>query len=167
VRDEFVIGRVRGAFGTAGELKVESLSGELAHLLTLRTVRLRASGAEREFVVESARPADKIALMKLSGVDSPEDASKLRNAELVVGRDGAAPRQPGEYYYGDLVGMKVVFGGESVGQIAGIWESGARSFLDVALAEGRKAIVPFDDHFVGDVDMSAGTVCLQDPEVLE
>jgi len=167
VKDELIIGRVRGAFGTAGEIKVESLSGETAHFTALRVVDLRRASGPESFRVESVRTTHRAVLIKLEGVDTPEDASRLRGAEIVVGRKKAARLEPGEYYYGDLAGLGVTLDGQTVGRVVAVLESGAHSLLEVTLSAGGNALIPFVDQFFGEVNLAAGQIELRDGAVLE
>ncbi len=162
-----VIGRVRSAFGRAGEIKVESLSGETAHFGALRVVDLRRGSRSEIFRVESVRTTHRAILMKLQGVDTPEDAAILRGAEIVVARRDAARLEPGEYYYGDLDGLIVTFDGEPIGRVSAVLESGAHPLFEVALAEGGTALIPFVDQFFGEIDLAAGRIELRDRAVLE
>lgn len=167
MKNELVIGRVRTAFGTAGEIKVESFSGETEHFLRLTSVELRRGATIRVFSVESARRAHKTVLMKLAGIDTPEKAAALRDSEIVVSRAEAAPLRQGEYYYADLQGLAVRCGDGEVGRIGAIWESGEYPLLEVVLAAGGSVLVPFVDGFFGEVDLANGTIELRQAEVLE
>ncbi|MBU8914408.1 MAG: ribosome maturation factor RimM [Spirochaetales bacterium] len=167
MKDELIIGRVRSAFGTVGEIKVESLSGETAHFTALRVVDLRRGFGSEIFRVESVRTTHRAILMKLEGVDTPEGAAALRGAEIVVRRTDAAPLEPGEYYYGDLEGLIVTFNGEAIGRIKAVLESGAHPLLEVTLVDGGSVLIPFADQFFGEVDHAAGRIQLMDGAVLE
>ena len=95
--DELIIGRVRTAHGVRGELKVESMSGETDHFRSLSTVTLVRGDRRHELAVEGVRVAHRTVLLKLEGVDSPEDAKRWRGWEIVAPRRHAAPIREGEY----------------------------------------------------------------------
>ena len=105
--------------------------------------------------------------MKLEGVDTPEDAAKLRGAEIVVGRKDAARLEAGEYYYGDLEGLIVTLDGESIGRVTAVLESSAHALLEVTLPDGGKPLIPFADRFIGEANVVAGQIELRDGTVLE
>jgi 16S rRNA processing protein RimM len=112
--DYFATARIGAPFGLDGRFKVESLSGETAHILALKTVRVvpgtnpskKAAGTiSAEYAVEAAY--ENPLSLKLKGIDSPEAAKALKGAEIVVPRAEAAPLEPGEFYIEDLKGLEV------------------------------------------------------------
>jgi len=160
------VGVVRAAHGTAGEVRVRSYSGETGHLLALREVRLRLGTRERTAAVEAVRPASPDVLVKFAGVDDRETAQALIGGELWVDRSRAAPLGPGEFYADDLCGCGLFVGAERVGEVTGVCETGHASLLEVRTGDGRTVMVPFTDHFVGEVDVAARRVALRDAEVV-
>ena len=167
MKDELVIGRVRSSFGIAGEIKVESLSGESAHFKKLRTIVLRRGDYRRSYRVESVRTAHRAVLIKLEGVDTPESAANLRGHEIMVARESASKLKPGEYYYADLMNLDVMVDGQSVGQISAIRETGDRPLLEITLNSGKNVLVPFAEPFFGDIRLKSGQIDLCDAAVLE
>lgn len=167
MKDELVIGRTRSSFGTSGEIKVESLSGETSHFVSLRRVTVRSASGSSDYAVESVRVTHKAVLMKLAGVDTPEDASRLRNREILVNRSQAAPLENGEYYYADLEGLSVMFQGSAIGKVTCIRESGAQALIEIETLTGKQVLVPFVENFFGEVRLKKGEIELLDSAVLE
>lgn len=164
--DRLAVAAIRAAHGVGGEVRALSFSGETAHLLRLRAVALRRGGAERPATVESARPAPPDVLLKLAGVDSREAAQELAGWEIWVDRAHAAPLAEGEVYAADLVGCGVYAGGGRAGEVTGVCDTGHAPLLEVRTVDGRTVVVPYADHFVGEVDVAARRLELKDPEVL-
>jgi len=160
------VGAVRQAHGTGGEVRVQSFSGETEHLLRLGEVTLRKGGAERKVAVETVRPAPPDVLMKFAGIDDREMAQSIAGWELWVDRSRAAPLAEGEYYAVDLCRCGVYAGAERVGEVTAVCETGHAPLLEVRTGDGRTVMVPFTDHFVGEVDVAAGRVELRDAEVV-
>ncbi|MCX7031376.1 MAG: ribosome maturation factor RimM [Spirochaetes bacterium] len=164
--ERLAVGVVRTAHGTAGEVRVRSYSGEADHLLRLAEVVLRRGGAERTLKVEACRTALPDVLVKFAGIDHREAAQALAGWELCVDRSRAAPLADGEYYATDLCGCGLFVGAERVGVVTAVCETGHAQLLEVRTGDGRTVMVPFKDHFVGEVDVAAGRVELRDAEVL-
>jgi 16S rRNA processing protein RimM len=164
--ERLAVGAVRTAHGTAGEVRVKSFSGETEHLLRLAEVTLRRGGVERTVAIEACRTALPDVLVKFAGIDDREAAQKLRGWELWVERSRAAPLAAGEYYATDLRGCGLFVGAERVGSVTGVCDAGRAPLLEVRTGDGRTVMVPFTDHFVGEVDVAAGRVELRDAEVV-
>ena len=47
--------------------------------------------------------------MKCTGIDTPEDAAKYRNWEMLVPRDKACPLKEGEFYVEDLKQCSLIY----------------------------------------------------------
>lgn len=172
MKRELVIGRVRTAHGVRGELKIEPISGESAHFTTLNELTLVRRSERHTLRVESVRPAHRVVLVKLAGVDSPEEAKRWRGWEIVVPREQAAPLDEGEYYYADLVGLRVIFENDesglmTLGTVSAVWEGGPSAILGIRRPDGQERLVPFQEAFVKRVDAEAGTLELETDEVME
>jgi 16S rRNA processing protein RimM len=166
VKEWLAIGRVRTAFGTAGEVKAESYSGSTEHFRTLTTLLLERGAWKQEFTVQSVRVVTGAVLIKLAGVDSPEAAATLRGSDIIVERAHAAPLEEGEYYYADLEGLRVLHDGALVGRVTAIWESGSIPLLEISRESGGRVMLPFSEGFFGEVDLEAETLELRDQAVL-
>jgi 16S rRNA processing protein RimM len=164
--DRLAVGAVRSAHGTGGEVRVRSFSGETEHLVALRAVTLRRGGVERPASVEAARTALPDVLLKFAGIDSREAAQALAGWEILVDRTQAAPLATGEVYADDLVGCGVFSGAGRVGEVAGFCETGHALLLEIRTVDGRTVMVPYTDHFIGEVDVVTRRLEVRDPEVL-
>jgi 16S rRNA processing protein RimM len=150
--ERFTAALVGPPFGLKGFVKVHSLSGEFGHLLKLKQVVLKQEGREQVWEVEAAEGTASL-VMKFRGIDSPEAAKVLTGAELLVGRDEAAPLGRGEYYIEDLKGLEVWEGAEVLGSISDVLEGGGGSLVELRLRNGETRLVPFRDEFFGEVDI--------------
>jgi 16S rRNA processing protein RimM len=129
---------------------------------------VRRDGAERFFEVERFEEKGASLLIKLRGIDSPEAAGTLRGAEIVAGRENAAPLGPDEYYIGDLHGIAVVSpDGEVLGQVTDILEGGGGDLVEMKLPSGEIRLVPFRKEFFGDVSPEHGRAVLLCRWILE
>jgi len=164
--DKLVIGLVRTSHGVRGNMKVTSFSGEFKHFLSLQEVVLRLKGREKSFVIESVTPMGDNILLKLEGIENPEDAKSFAGAEILVPREQAAPLKKGEFYQADLVGCQLVHQGKVLGDVKSMFQGGASDLLEVVTEEGT-FFVPFQSHYIGDVDLDKKTIELTAPWLLQ
>ncbi|MDR2663281.1 MAG: ribosome maturation factor RimM [Treponema sp.] len=170
--ERFVVALAGAPFGLKGWLKITSLSGETAHLRSLKRVFLR-DGTEYPIEEVSLSPLS----VKLKGIDSPEAAKLLKGAEMLVPRAEAAPLGGGEFYVEDLRGLEVFTlsgapggpGGtaDPVGHIADVIEGGGGFLAEILSPLGEKKLVPFRNEFFGPVDPLSRRIELLETWILE
>ena len=182
----FVVGIIRQPHGLTGKFKVESTSGECEHFAQMAEVTLRNGDTEKLFAVEAVEGNISNLLMKLAGINSPEDASKYRNWEIVVPRDKACPLKEGEYYVEDLKQCTLIYSGQDgcaaktapieIGTITSVTEGGAGYLLEVSLSESfagyggnnaKTRLIPFKNEFIGSIDIERKTAQLMHLWILE
>ena len=166
---EFIAGIVGAPFGLKGFVKVKPLSGEIDHLLKLKSVTFRHEGKERLLDIKESTAAGSALIIRFAGYDNPEAAKELIGAELLVDREGAATLQPGEYYIEDLKGLEVVSadGNEILGHITGIIEGGGGDLAEIRLNNGKLRLVPFRKEFFTEISPEKGRLTLQNLWILE
>jgi len=155
-------------FGLDGFVKVKPFSGESAHFSRLKSITLRQGEAEKTWDVAEVQARENVLLMRFAGIDNPEAAGRLGGAEIIVGREYAAPLNKGEYYIEDLKGLEVIdTEGKPLGHISDIVEGGGGQLVEVALLSGEKRFAPFRNEFFGEVTLSDGKIVLLEPWILE
>ena len=172
--EKFIVGLVGAPFGIKGFVKVHPCSGEIEHLLKLQSVIVSKDGKERLLQIEENAPASSAVLMRFAGIDSPETAKILNGAQLLTGREQAAPLGDGEFYIEDLKGLAVTAcerdngqAGEIIGYITDIIEGGGGELAEIKLANGEKRLVPFRKEFFSEISPEKGKVVLKNLWILE
>lgn len=154
-----LVGRIHGAFGVRGEVKLESLTEPEGNLLRYQPWILRdALGREREVTGARARPGGKGLIGTLPGVDDRDVAEALRGAELFVPRSALPPPRDGEFYWVDLEGLRVSnLDGVDFGTVTHVFSNGAN---DVLVTRGdRERMIPWvRPEFVRELDFDAGRI---------
>ncbi|MBU0934710.1 MAG: ribosome maturation factor RimM [Spirochaetes bacterium] len=167
--DKLAVGKIAKPFGVHGWMKVLSYSGETGHFGQLKSIAASDANRSMTLLVEGFKDQqDGSLIMKFRSYDSPETARILCGLELLVPRDQAAPCKSGEYYYADLAGCKLVHEGRELAEVRGVMEGGVSGFLLEAVRDGvQLALIPFQDPFIGDVDIGKRTIELRTPWVLD
>ena len=97
-----LLGRVAGAFGVRGELKVVSWTEPRDALFRYQPWILRAGESEREIEGARGRETAKGIVARLPGVETRDDAEAMTGTEIWVPRERLPEPAPGEYYWVDL-----------------------------------------------------------------
>src|SRR5437588_6968295 len=126
-----VIGEVAGPFGVRGEIKVQPLTDFPDRYKTLKHVFL---GRERrEHAVTGTRKHQGRILLKLQGVDTPEQVAALGHADISLPRSEAVDLPEGSYYLDDLIGVLVrTTDNQDVGPITDVLRTGSNDVWIVA-----------------------------------
>ena len=94
----------------------------------------------------------------LEGVESREDAERLRGAWISVPLSAATPLPPGRYYAGEVVGARVVStDGESLGSVTEIMTTGSNDVY-VVTGRGSELLVPAIADVVESYDADQGVL---------
>ncbi len=136
-----VVGFLRRAHGVHGEI-IMDLHTDFPE--RLRSGRKLFIGEEhRSMTLSSARPHAKGMLVKLKGIETPEEAGQFRNQWVYV-RAADVPHLPeGKLYQHELFGFEVVDeNGTSLGELTEIIETSANDVYVVRDAGGRELLLP-------------------------
>jgi 16S rRNA processing protein RimM len=166
--EQFVVALVGAPFGVKGFVKIRPLSEEMEHLEQLKTVVLRWENHENLFYIEKTFRTGSSLAMKFREIDTPEAAKTLSGAEMVTGRDHAAPLGKDEYYIEDLRGIPVLDqNGAILGEIRDVLEGGGGQLIEMKLPRGELRLVPFRKEFFGEVDTEKRRAILLEQWILE
>jgi 16S rRNA processing protein RimM len=148
------MGRVVGAFGVNGWVKVKAFTESADTLGTFPKWLLQSREGWREVALEDFEVHSKGPVAKLAGCDDREAADALRGSEVAVPRAALGEADEGTLYWVDLVGLEVVDeSGTRLGEVEGLFETGETSVLVVKGAKER--LIPFIADYVKAVDREA------------
>ncbi len=157
-QDWVAVGLAVGAFGIRGELKVQPLTDFPERFQ--QTPTLYVGEAHTPRVVTSARPHGRIVLVHLEGVETVNDAERLRGARLYIPAGELLPLPVDHYYLHDLIGLRVEHvDGTPLGVISDVITTGANDLLVIHNATGgADALLPAVKEFIKSVDVPGGVV---------
>ena len=153
------VGRLHGAFGVRGEVKLESYTDPELSIARYQPWILRdGRGGERSVKGVRVRTGGKGLIAALPDVADRDGAEALRGTEVLVPRSALPPPRPGEYYWVDLEGLRVVnVEGVEFGKVSHLFDTGANLVL-VAIGE-RERMIPFvQPDYVREVDFDTGCI---------
>lgn len=160
-----VIGRIEGAYGVRGWVRVRSFTQPPDNIETYGPWRLRLAEGEQDVERLEMRPHAKGFVARLAGVDDRDAAAALAGVEIVVPRSSLEPPAEGHFYWSDLIGMAVkTVAGRELGRVETMMETGAN---DVMVVIGdRRRLIPFVmDHTIRAVDLDAAEIVVEwDPD---
>ena len=162
--DRVCVGAIAGAFGVRGEVRLKSFTTEPNDIVTYSP--LWTEDGTRSFAIRLTRPVTGGLGVRLSGVETREDAEALKGVTLWADRDKLPSLPDDEFYHADLIGLSVYdTGGVLIGKVRAVYDHGAGDILEI-FGPGRKQtlLLPFTRAFVPTVDLTAGRIIADPPE---
>jgi 16S rRNA processing protein RimM len=175
--DAVEVGRVLGAFGIKGNLKVLPFSASPEALFSSkRWVLVPPEGkapladppgsACRLLRVSQAREHGDTVLVVADGIHDRDTAQALAGWRVHVPRASFPTPEAGEYYWVDLIGCAVRNRqGQDLGAVTRLIETGPGCVLALSSddAEGQPRLIPFVAAYVDQVDTAARTILVDWP----
>lgn len=156
MEDYFKIGIITSSHGVRGEMKVYPTTDDARRFKKLKQVFVETKEGFKVFEVESARVSDKV-LLKLKGIDTPEEVVKYRQRGIFVDRKNAVRLSKDEYFIADLIGIKVICDdGKELGVLKKVMPTGANDVYVVSMDEGKEVLIPAIKDCILDVDVEEG-----------
>jgi len=160
---DFNVGRVIGALGLKGVLKVRLETNNPDLLSEVKTVTLRtASGTTSSHRVDSMKYEKRHMLIKLEDISDRTQAEKLLGASITTERKQIRDLDEDEFWMRDLLGLDVYSAedGEKLGTICDIVGE-AGEFLEMRSTNPAKTdtvLIPFVRAIVPKVDLQSGRI---------
>lgn len=144
-------GQIVNTHGLRGDVKVMPWADDPSDLLEFD--RFFIDGTQ--YQVEHSSQQKNMILLKLQGVDSIDDAMKLRNRELCISREDVE-LEDGVVFVADLIGLPVMADGREIGKITEVMTLPGN---DVYVVKGEhEYLIPAVREYVEPLDLSTGAV---------
>lgn len=161
------LGRVSGVFGIKGWLRVHSYTRPPENILNYRRWWLsRGDGVETK--VLGSQVQNRSLVVQLSdaagnAIEDREVAAGLIGVEIAVDRDVLPKLGDGEYYWIDLIGLRVEsLDGAALGTVTDVTSNGAQDVLVMTAPDGDgeiERLIPIvRPQIVREIDMEAGRI---------
>jgi 16S rRNA processing protein RimM len=119
---------------------------------------LQSGGEWRPVELQEARLYGSGILLKLGGYDDRDAVTRLVGCELAIRREQLPALAPGEYYWLELEGLRVLtVDGLELGRVERLFETGANDVIVVA--GERERLIPFiRGDVVKRIDLEQGLI---------
>lgn len=157
------VGRILSPWGVKGQVKVEALTDDIRRFDKLDKVFIDAGDTPVCSDVESVLYLkDEFVVLKLKGINTPEQAEKFRGAYLKIPREYAIKLPEGRYFICDIIGLCVsTENGEQLGKIVEVIQTGANDVYVVKGENGKQILIPAVKQVVKKVDLQNGEMVIK------
>jgi 16S rRNA processing protein RimM len=158
-----LVGRVAGAFGVRGEIRIAPYTADPAALLDYKD--LRREDSSPALTLTAGRVAGEGLVARAREVDTREEAQALKGLGLFVLRSILPePDDEDEFYLADLIGLAAIDpDGAPLGRIKSVQNFGAGDLLEIEPPGGASWYAPFTKTDVPEVRLADGLVVVVPP----
>lgn len=161
------VGKIVNTHSLKGEVKVISSTDFEEQRFEKGTELLITRGNQvvKEVTVESYRTHKNNLLVKFVGIDSIEEAEKLKNLQIKIDSDNIGELEENEFYFHEIIGCEVFDeNGKSLGEISEILTPGANDVWVIKSQNGKEILIPYIEDVVKKIDVDNKKI---DIEVME
>lgn len=153
-------GKIVGTHGVKGMVRVQPWCDDGEFLTQFKYVYTDSEGKNKLKVI-TAKPHGNVVLMAISGVNSIEDAEKLRGKVIFIDRNDVELPE-GRYFISDIIGCRVsdADSGQILGTLVDVTETGANDVWHVE-NNGKEYLVPAIVDVIADVKPEENLVVIR------
>lgn len=146
------IAKVVTTRGIKGEIKLVSFSNISDLFESLTEVII----ADTSYKIEHVKYVKNCVILKLNGIENPEDARAILVGKDVYVRDEEMPElEDDSYYVKDMIGVQVYDESEGyIGNIKSVFFTPANDVYEIETEDGKTVLIPAVKEFIENIDMA-------------
>lgn len=168
-----VVGHLSKPHGTQGEMFVHPLTDHPEGIFAPGVVLLMGGAADDEpdpdlppLRIDEVRPFRNGFLVFFGGVETRDQADRLRGGYVFRRFEDLEPLEDGEFFYHQLLGLTVrTTDGVDLGSVTEVFDVEPAHLLQIQGPE-REHIIPFHEHILVRVDIETGIIVVDPPDGL-
>lgn len=147
------VGRISNTHGLRGEVKVVSWTDYPEVFEDFKHVYLDIKKEKKTLEITNIKYQKSNLIIKFKGIDSIDEAEKIKNTILYVDREQIGEPEEG-YYICDLIGCMVQSDdGRQLGRVCDVFSTGSNDVYVIKSDEGKEILIPVIDEVVLSVDI--------------
>lgn len=148
------VGQIVNSYGIKGFLKVVPLVDNNNQFKEFEKLYVQENRTYRELKLEEVKFSKNLVLLKVEGIDSIEEALKLKNLYLYAKREDIKLEE-GAYFIVDLIGLEVYTEeGELLGILKEVLQPGANDVYVVENKENKQILLPVIPDVVKQINIA-------------
>lgn len=158
MRKQFLdTGKIVGTHGIRGEVRIDPWCDSPEFLCAFKKLYLDENG--ETFIEVKSRPHKHIVLAKIKGVDTIEQAERLRGKIVYINR-ADIQLDEGVNFVQDLLGLEVTDAesGRVYGKITDVLRTGANDVYEITDDSGKKYLAPVIDEVIRETNVDGGYI---------
>lgn len=162
------IGEIVNTHGIRGELKVIPLTDDPGRYELLKSVMIGRDEPDGSYVVESIKFHKNTVLLKLAGIETLDDAAKLKGCYIKIDRKDAVKLPKDSYFIFDLIDCEVFdMQGRLLGSLTQIKQTGSNDVYIVKNSgTGKEILIPALKSVVKEIRIEEKIISVELPKGL-
>jgi len=159
--DYITLARIGRSRGVQGEFYAWPLAEDMERFSRLSAVYLVREKKRESHTVETAEVISGKLILKVNGIDSPEQVRFWTNGFVEIDADKRVELPDGKYFHDDIVGLKVLTEEETkIGVIEKVLEMPAHDVYVCRTITGQEALIPAIEGVILRVDLTGGMMII-------
>lgn len=153
------IGQIVNTHGLKGEVRVDPWCDSPDFICEFDSLYLKNGDV---FEITQSRPHKNVAILKIKGIDTIEQADALRKTVLYINRDDVV-LEDDAYFIQDILDCKAVDADtqQEYGKITDVIKTGANDVYQITADDGKNYLIPVIDDVVISADVDEGIVTIR------
>ena len=166
LEDFILIGKVLRPHGRKGDLRIKYFNPDPLFILNYSRLFLldHKRGIFRSFKVKQVLVNKENVIVALEGINDRDAAERWSQSSIYVHRDDLPPLEEGEYYYVDIIGLKVFSEeGKYVGEVVNIFPTGSNDVYEIKGPE-REIMLQASNDVIKEINLKERKMIVKIPE---
>ena len=152
------IGTIVGTHHLNGAVKVSSVFQDL-DMIKDEKVLLEKKEEKKVFTIKSIKRINaKKILIEFLESGNIDTAKSLNGFQIKIRRDLLPEKNGDDFYFNDLLGLKVTENGVVLGSVLDVLETAAHDILVVMTEDNQEILIPIVDNFVKKIDFENNNI---------
>ncbi len=148
------IGQIVNTFGIKGQVKIVPFTDDITRFDELKEIYIEKKNELKLFQIEQVNYKKNMVILKLKGIETVEEAEKLRNCYLKIDRKDAKKLPKDTYFIVDLLGLDVYTDeGKLLGKVDDIYNAGSSDIYVIKDELGKQILLPAIKDVLKEVDL--------------
>ncbi len=157
-----LIGQIVNVHGIKGEVKVYPYTDDVDNL-SVKMKKIYLDENLKEEYKTSCRVQKGMLLVKITGIDTVEEAEALRNKYIYISDSTLETLEEDSYYVKDLIGLEVIDTktNETFGTLDYVFNTGANDVYEITTKQNTKVYLPAIKQVIKKVDIKARKIYVE------
>jgi 16S rRNA processing protein RimM len=169
IMDLVTIGKIINTFGIKGEVKVYS-STDFPTLRFKKGNKVYLFNEENKTyekrIINKVRIEPDFIYISFDQLDDINKVLKYKNCLIQIEKEKQHALEEGSYYHYELIGCKVTYNNEVIGEVVGVTTNNAQDLLKIKKEDNSTFLYPFLFIFINKIDVEAKIIDLNPIEGL-